>query len=347
MLITNSCALGQLIDTFKLDNKLSILNDRAYMFFPSTAKIEKSPVDINWMTNILLEYEEIKLTFHFEELFMIGDSNLYTQVLHGEKKIFPEKGYTNLLFYTLNSSNYDFKRKLLPNKEGLISILSTPQRYRTGDDQILINTLLVKTKDNSIFLAEVYVNQNGFKIKDQLTGLSEKVFQTLTNGMRTNNRNARVEYYKDKIFETNKYFTFSLPKDYVITTMDYGEKFEIHKYTNFIDSNWSSFSIYPVNPLTGIYDYGEELDLYGLNSLKDSMVRKEGRFLRVKVDWITYNSNSNKAFLKFENIDPNDIGIDGPYVHVFIATNSASSMEELTEILENIKLKRKLVLTKD
>lgn len=333
----NSAVYANPNDTLSLEKKLSILNDRAFMFFPSMAKILPSPANKNNITNIEVAHEDAKLIFHFEELFMIGDSNLYTQVLNGDKKIFPVQGYSNLLFYTLNSSSYDFKRKLVPNKDGLISILSSPQRYLKELDNILLNMLLVKTHDNTLFMVEVFTNEKGFIIKDQLIELSEKVFQTLLNGTRTNNRNARVEYYEDNLLNTNKFLRFDLPANYFITVKDNGERFTIHKYTNFADSSWCTFSIYVVSP--GVYDYGEDKDLYGIKH--EYGVRVKGKFLKSKVDWITYSSETKKAFIKKENFDPNDIGIEGPYIHIFMATDSASSMKEMTEILESKKLKRK------
>lgn len=332
-------SLAKWSDTFKLDKQLSVLNNKATLSFPSIAKIKHSTNDVNLLTNIMLEFEDIKLTFHFVELFMLGDSNLLKQILKEEKQLFPAKGYTNLLFYTLNSSSYNFKRKILHHSDELLSVLSTPQLYRTGLENILINMMLVKTADNSIFLTEVYVNKIGFKIKDSLTVFSENILQTLQNGTRKNDRSKRVVYFKDEILDTKKYFRFKLPENYTVTVADNGERFTIHKYTNFVDSNWVTFSIYPVYP--PMYEYGEEPDMYGFDNT-DNRIRVKGKFLKIKVDWITYSNEKKKAFLKEENIDPNDIGLKGPYIHVFMATNSASNMKEMTKILESIKLKRKL-----
>lgn len=208
----------QNLDTIKLDNKQSVLNDRAFFTFPTYADNIKRSVDImsadpnaNVETRIVLDIGEMRLVFFAEELYMLGDNNLYDYASkENEKK--------NII------------TKILTDKDSLRSILSTPTTFDSTKTAILLNSLLVQTQDSTIFRISAYINPDGYKLKSQFQALSEKVFSTLTKGTRITKRNERQESFS--ILGGSKSFVFKIPYNYCVTTDDQYDfqVWNFHKY---------------------------------------------------------------------------------------------------------------------
>lgn len=327
---TVNFSLGKTSDTLKLDKKISLLNDRAFMFFPSMSKIDEIHQDINWVTSISLNYDEINIQFSAVELFLLGDSNLFETVSKEKGNDYNNESarwkYNEFMSYS------NFIRKKLENQDSLLAIMSTPTVFHTGRLNILVNNLLVMTADRSIFLIDVYTDAIGFKNKNRLIEFSELIFRTLRKGTRVNNLKARKECYK--VADSKFYFKFSVPKDYFITYNSYDLKFYIHKYRNYNDSIWSKLTINSVQPITGEYDdYSENYDVN-----QTDFARKKGRFIRQRVNWRTFSRKfGNKTFLAIENVESKKLE---DYINVFVATNSLSSMNEMMKIVKKTKLKR-------
>jgi len=120
-------------DTIRFDNKLSILNDRAFMHFSTKQTTRESNVDRNWQTSIVYESGKNRLRFFAIELFRIGNDSLFSEISNEA------------------NSKFSFKKKILKNSNELLSIIPTPTIFDSSYTDILINQLIVKTEDNTIF----------------------------------------------------------------------------------------------------------------------------------------------------------------------------------------------------
>ena len=309
---------AQSLEELKLDNKQSILNDKAFFYFPKAAVNEARAVDImsadhniNEETRIVFDQGDMRLVFFAQELYLLGNERLFEEV----------SGQVN--------ENYKFNNKILTRKDDLLSVLSTPTVFDSTSGAILINSLLVKMQDNAIFRIDAYINPAAYSKKNEFTGLTEKVFSTLQKGKRTNKRNARQETME--IFGSDKKFRFELPENYGVTVnqkYDF-QVFYFHKYQDFADTNWVSVTIY-----TGHHPSF----FYTSNFRRDQATEIAGEFLGQKVSWLSFADKEKGIYLKEQQIKADEIDF-GLIVHVVMRSNRELSMDELTKIIEAVKLK--------
>ncbi|WP_242921327.1 hypothetical protein [Pontibacter liquoris] len=318
LLAISQSSSGQSLKNLKLDNTLSILNDRAFFKFPTAAKNEARGTDImsaehniNKETRIVLDIDDMRLVFFAQELYKMGDKNLFAEVSK-------EKGLLN------------FNRKILTDQGEVLSILSTPTAFDSTRKAILVNSLLVKTQDNSIFQINAYINPDAYRLKDEFVKLTEQVFRTITKGTRESNLAQREETLN--IFGTKKGFRFTIPEKYTITidqAYDF-QVFKFNKFTNFSDTDWTRLTIYTGNHPTYFYK-NYELE-------EKSSKKVTGKFLDSKVEWLTFYDSDNQIFLK-EQIILSDKIDKGLLVHIAMVSNKNISIEELTKIVESIQIK--------
>lgn len=309
-------AFGQTISNLKLDNKISILNDRAFFVFPTDAKnvarqgdIMSADPNTSKETRIILDIDKQRLVFFARELFQTNNSN-FLEVLRKE-------------------NGEDFQNKILTEKDSTISVLSTPLKFDSTKNAILVNNLFVKTADNSIFVIGAYINPDAFKNKNEFQQLSEKVFSSFTKGNRKYNFKARTEVLP--IFDGKKNFKIELPNGFVVNK-DKKYDFEVLKFQqvkDFSDTNWVSLTIYTGNHPS--YFYGE----YDLDESKSEKVK--GQFLEQNLEWMYFKDSDKHFYLKEQKI-PSDKIEEGLVVHIAMLSNQPKSIDELTKIIENIKL---------
>jgi len=170
------------------------------------------------------------------------------------------------------------------------------------------------------------------KLKDEFIKLTEELFQSQSKGTRRTNKRAREETLN--IFGTKKDFIFTLPENYCITIdqkYDF-QVFKFHKFTNYADTNWISLTIYTGNHPS--YFFGE----YGFDESNSKKVTN--KFLNQNIDWLTFYDADKKMYLKEQQIPCDNID-NGLIVHIAMLSNSDISIDELTKIVESIKLKWK------
>ncbi len=311
--------IGQSISDLKLDNKQSILNNRAFFLFPATAKntarstdIMSTDHNINQETRIVLDTGKMRIVFFAQEDYKLGDKDLYQEILKEKNKL-------------------GFRTKILKDYDSIISILSTPTTFDSTRQAILVNSLVVKIQDNSIFKINAYINPEAFKLKDEYIKLSEAVFRTLTKGSRINDLSPREE--KINIFGTKKDFVISLPQNYCVT-VDKKYDFQVihfHKFTNYMDTDRISLTIYTGNHPSYFY-HEYELD-------EKSAKKVSGKFLEKKIEWLTFRDAEKDMFLKEQMMPSDDIEKD-LIVHIAMISDVGSLIDELTKIVEGIKIKR-------
>lgn len=310
---------SQNLDTVNLNNPLPVLNGKAVFTFPKGAQNVKRGVDImsvdhnaNEETRIIYDIQNMRLVFFAEELFALGEDHLFEHV---------SKDY----------ANDPFKLKVLTDNNQLYSILATPTQWDSTQNGILLNTLLVKTPDNTLFRIHALINPAAYKLKDLFVKLTEQVFGSLVKGNRKTDLSPRKETLA--IFGSEKKFTFELPQNYVVNVSqkyDF-QVFKFRTYRPYSDTNWTNITLYTGHhPSLNYRDYGfSESDLKKIN----------GTFLGKNVSWVFFQVENENYYCKEQVIPAGEIEED-LVVHVSMTSNLEGSLDELTRIVEDIQLQK-------
>lgn len=316
-LLLASNTFSQRPDTMQLDNPLPVLNGKAVFSFPKKAKNIQREVDImsadrnaNEETRIILDIDDMRMVFFAQELFALGEDGLFEKISADNQK----DGLTS---------------RVLTDRNRFYSVLSTPTSLDSTQDAILLNSLIVKTPDNTLFRMYALINPAAYKWKDQFQKLSERVFQSLAPGTRQINLAAREEDHA--IFGTDKRFHFQLPPNYVIT-MDQKydfQVFKVQKYRPYSDTNWTSITLY-----TGHHPHANYRD-YGFR--ESELQKQSGTFLSKPVNWLFFHIPEEQFYCKEQIILCNDIE-EGLLVHITQSSNQGSSLDELEQLVEKMTL---------
>lgn len=156
-------AHAQNLDTIRLDNKISVLNDKVVLSLPQkafkiqNAKASSAGDDESWIT---WELADMKLL-------------LFTQKLNSSED--------NSVFEAVSKSDQVkmFKTRILIDNSALKAMLSTPLKFDSTQSAILINRVLVRLEDGTVFTISAFISQPGFKIKEQYQKLTERSFINL------------------------------------------------------------------------------------------------------------------------------------------------------------------------
>jgi hypothetical protein len=309
--------IAQISDA-KLDNRLPILNGRAYFSFPTKAVNLERPTDImsagrnpNEETRVVFDIDKMRMVFFAQELYEVSDKRLFEEVLAD------------------SSYKANFTSKVFLQKDSMFTILSSPLRYDSSQSAVMVNSLLVQTSDSTVFRIDAYISPTAFSRLKEYTDLSVKVFQTLEKGERRNNLKPRDE--KRLLMDTTKSFIFHLPANYCITEdkkYDF-QVFKLHRFRSFTDSVWANMMVY-----VGDYPQFMYMD-YGLDAR--TATNEPGRFLDSDVQWMVFQDNMLRFFLK-EQVMPRDDISKGTKVHIAMLTNYMGLMKELEGIEETIRL---------
>jgi hypothetical protein len=275
------------------------------------ADIMSADPNENKETRIIIEHGKMRLVFFAQDLFSLGSKNMYADLI---KQVEPD---------------FDFERKILIDSASLFSILSTPSLFDSTQTAILVNSLLVRSPDNTVSRIDAYINPDAWAMKDAYIKLTEKVFKTLSIGTRAIPLNARTETYK--IPGTSSQFSFTLPANYFVTLDEKYDfsVFKINKFKNLADDSYTSITIYTGHHPTFFHkEYG----------LTDSVaIKTKGLFLQKNYDWLFFNDMKNNFFLH-EQIIPADEVEAGLVFHVAMLSNKKEIMDELKQVVEKIKL---------
>lgn len=303
-------------DTLKINTKLSLLNDKAYMLFPPQARINSKGNNImaadpnaNEETQIVMDMGKMRIVFFVKELYALGSDSLFFRVAENDKKT-------------------DARTKVITDTKPLYSILSTPNVFDTTKQGIIINSLLVRASDNTLFSISVYINKEAFKQRKKFQKLSESVFQTLSNGKRINLRNERTE--TRAVGNDKKMLVFPVPENYCITveTKSDFQVFKYHKYQLLTDTVWMEFIIYAGHHPAPIYkEYKKE---------KSEAQIEKGVFLKKEIEWMVFNLN--EEIIDKEQVIPADNIEKGLVIHIVMMSNTKEYINQMTSLVERITL---------
>lgn len=307
---------AQTLDNIPLINNQSILNNKAFFLFPANAINSNRATDImapeinnNDETRIVFDIDQMRMVFFARDLYSKADKDLLQAV---SKKNGSDK----------------YKTKVLLTKDSVLAIMSTPLIFDSTKSAILINDLIVKTQDNSVFSISVYINPAAYKNKDDFQRLSERVFGTLLKGSRRLNIQAKQEFIS---INSKKKFTVSLPDNY-FATKDRGSDFNVYrikKINNYSDSNWSEMTIYiGDHPSYFFPDYGfTQKQLVKLNDI----------FAGIPFHWISFANPGKHLYLREQQIPINQIE-NGLIVHIALVGSNQKSINDLTALVKKIKI---------
>ncbi len=306
------------IGSAALTNKQSILNDRAFFLFPAAAENKARGTDImsadpnrNTETRIVLDVKDMRMVFFAQELYSICSGSL--------------------LSHSLKDDRDDFKSRVLTERDSLVSVLSTPLTFDTTQNAILVNTLLVKTADNSVFRISAYITPAAFKEKDEFLKLSERVFSSLSKGSRKLNSKARTETWP--VYEGAKKFSIAVPNGYIITK-DAKYDFEVLKFRKISeigDTSFTSLIVYTGHHPS--YFYTEQ----GFSSSQAEKIK--GNFLDKKVEWLYFKDETRKLYIKEQQVPYDKIG-KGTILHVAMLADTPEAITELSTIVGQMKLEK-------
>lgn len=312
---------GGLSDTTKLEKNISILNQKVLFDFPVNAVVSPRVADImaadpneNRETRVIIDNGKMRLVFFAQELFALSGKTLFEDI---SKEIEPD---------------YNFQRKILSDNDSLQTILSTPSKFDSTAAAILVNSLLIKSPDNTVSRVDVYINPDAWTMKDEYVKLTENIFKTVTKGSRRINLAAKEETVT--IFGTDSKLLFKLPKNYFVTV---DEKYDfavykLNKYKNQLtDTTYTSITIY-----TGHYPSYFHKE-YGYT--EDKAVKIKGLFLQSAVDWLYFKDDKQSFYLK-EQFIPSDLIQKGLILHVAMLSNKKEVVDELSKIVEGIKVSK-------
>ena len=307
---------AQEIADLKLDHKLEVLNNKASFLFPQAAFDVARKADIvsadpggSSETRIMLDIGKMRMVVMAEELFVTSGKNLLQVVSK------------------INGAGY--KTKLLVEKDSMLAVLRTPQKFDSTKNTILVNTMLVRTPDNSVFRISAFINLEGFKQKDDFVTLSERIFASIAKGTKRNYYVARIETIP--IFDSKKSFLIRLPKGYVVTK-NVKRDFEVlnfQKIKDIADTNAATLTIY-----TGFHPSWFHHD-YNLDS--STAIKVGGKLLDKKIEWMYFKVEAKSFYLKEQKM-PFDPVEKNLIIHIAMEASTPAAITELTTIVEAIKL---------
>lgn len=318
LFVTVSVFSQGIADTTPLVKSIPILNGKVVMKFPASAVLSPRVADImaadpnvNRETRIIFDIDTMKLVFLAQEIFSLSNDNLFENITKDDK---PDGGYT---------------RRLLLKSDSVVSMITTPSTFDPLASAILVNSLLVKTPDNTVFKLDAFINPSAYSLKDQYVKLTENIFNTLVKGDRRVNLAAKEESYK--LPGRTDMLKVKLPKNYAVTV---DEKYDfvvykINKYTDVMDTTFTSLTVYVGSYPT--YFHKE----YGLEEKNASPVK--GKIMQQDVNWLYFQDPSAPFYLK-EQFIPLELVEKGLVMHIAMLANQRKLIDELTPIAESIRV---------
>ena len=311
LLAVNIC-VAQDLTKIPLSNKLDVLNGKAFFNFPDEAieearseSIMAAPKNPNEETRIIYDNKEKRVVFFAQELFKIGDDALFEEVSKGKGEILT------------------YKRKVLTNKDSIYSILSTPIKTTTKGSGMLVNSLIVKVQDGTLFKVQAYISPEAYSEKEKYMEFTEKIFKTLSRGNRNIDLKPRTENVS---LELGHQYKIDLPVNYSFNT-DEAHDFKVTKLYKYTNYNTEGSQI--------IFYSGSHPSSFS-RRYKTSGVPMKGLFLKQEIEWYLYEDDQSmlkEALISYAN--------EKTVLHIGITTEDKTNLEELTKIVESIKTIKK------
>lgn len=312
-------ALSQRTDSTGTGKRISILNDKFSFQFPAAAKLNPRVADImasdpnvNRETRVILDQGDKRLVILTQDLYAFSGKSLFEDI---SKEVEPE---------------FEFRRKIIYDNDSVMAILSTPTKFDSSSGATLINSLLIKSPDNTVSRTDAFINPAAFAKRYEFIQMTDSIFSSVRKGQRRLDLSPKEEIYK--IFGTDSKFNFKLPAGYYVTVdekYDFGV-FKIKKLkSSLLDTSYTAITIYAGHYPSYIHtEYGYVTEKTG---------KAKGLFLQTPIEWLYINDAAQSFYLKEQFIPGDAIQKDLKF-HVAMLANKKEALEELTRIIESIKL---------
>lgn len=306
---------AQDVSLLPLDNKQSILNERVFLTFPSGARNVARPVDImapdpniNEETRIMMDTGDMRLVFFAQEIYTVAGDDMLAKI------------------QAANAPHQVATKKIM-DKDGLIAVLSSPERPDSSD-QTLIGRLLVRTSDHTLLQVSAYINASAYPQLKSFRKLTERIYATLAAGT----RKVSLTPHKDTIplIDMDRQMIADLPQDYSYS-VDQQYDFQVirfHHYSPLGEAGWSDMFIY-----IGDHPHSVYLD-FNMNEKDGHKV--DGTFLGKKIQWLQFDITTEKMIDRELKIHPD--GDQGLIFHVAMMSSDLPTLEKQTQIMEHIRL---------
>ncbi|RSK29591.1 hypothetical protein [Hymenobacter metallilatus] len=297
-----------------LPNRLPLLGGRAYLNFPASAVSSARPVDImsakpdeQLETRIVLDFDKSRVVFFARELFRLADSHFTEEAARFE------------------SGPFTSMPRVIRTTDSVTAVVSLAAHPDTSESAILLQRLLVRTLDNTVFEVDAYVNPAGFQRRTEFDALATAVFNTIQPGRRLLNLQARTETHDELVFQ--------LPNNYYVSRR--------HSY---------DFYVYNIWPLTPLLSTTENRILVYLGNHPSPRYRDErltptdamltdGRFLGKTIRWMNFSHPQQQLYWR-EQLVPDALSKQRLGAHVIISSNSPDQLSGLTRVAEAITRKK-------
>ncbi|QIX60416.1 hypothetical protein HER32_04115 [Hymenobacter sp. BT18] len=297
-----------------LPNRLPLLGGRVYLNFPASAVSSARPVDImsakpdeQLETRVVLDFDKSRVVFFAQELFRLADNRFTEEAARFKSEPFTATPH------------------VVRTTDSLTAVVSLAARPDTSESAILLQRLLVRTLDNTVFEVDAYVNPAGFQRRTEFDALATAVFNTIRPGRRLLNLRARTETHDELVFQ--------LPDNYYVSRR--------HSY---------DFYVYNIWPLTPLLSTTENRILVYLGDHPSPMYRDErldpadapltdGRFLGKPLRWMNFSQPQQQLYWR-EQVVPDALSKQRLGAHVVISSNSPDQLNGLTKVAEAITRKK-------
>jgi hypothetical protein len=309
---------AQPIASAPLPNQLSVLNGRAVFAFPAEAKSSARQGDImsadrnaNLETRIVYDRQQMRLVFFAQELFAVEDK------IPLARAVAEESAATKAVAKTLVDNAATF------------ALLSTPTTFDEKADAILINRLLVRTADNTLFQIQAFINPAANKKRAEFTALTERVFRSVQAGTRASGRSAHTEVIA--LFDGPKKLRIPLPANYGVT-VDQKYDFQVvhfHYYGPYGAKAPRTLFLYLGHHPSFLYrDYG-----FG----KEQAQEAAGQVLGQPMRWMTFGDANKGIYVREQQVSGAQVE-PGLLLHAGMISDQRGALDEMTQIIAGIEL---------
>jgi hypothetical protein len=310
------------IPHFLKTSYISMLKSRIYLKCPPEARNEPRPYNLVHVTpseeqetRITIDTGDKRLVLFAQEMNALAGKNLRTDV---------ESMYTS-------AERSDYRFQELKTADGMRAVMTTPTRYDTTKDAILINSLIVQMKDSSLVQIGAYVNPKAFIVLKSYLSLTDSILHTAIAGPR------KIDFqYRKSVLDLPGSLTkllIELPDHFLLISS---------KGDDFIDYQIRKIQSVTIPVSGGIIIYSgfhpASLALeYKFNP--EDVKEKEELFLGKKIKWACYADETKKMYLKELTCDAGTPG-KGLKIHIAIVASSEKELENLSHIARKMLLKK-------
>jgi hypothetical protein len=301
-----------------LTNKMPLLNARLYIQCPAGSINVPRPHDVlslppngDQETRITYETEMGKLVIFAQEMNAFSTPHLLEEVT---------KLYTS-------EERPDYQFKWTTTADHNPAVLTTPLKRDSTMEAILINSMLVQTRDSTLVQVAAFINPKAYPNINAFLSLSEAILKSITEGPRQISFKARKETVA--VLGGICSLTFDCPYGFIILPekgFDYNT-YQVRKLEPLGNHAPGGIILY-----TGLQPH---LLAPSYHFLEGSEKLQTDLFLEKEITWKTYSDASRSIFLQEAIYDADDCG-EGLKIHIALIASSEKEMQMLVPIAHQI-----------